>query len=275
MLLEFRLFYLALNPLFCKTPVSRSLFFVRFLSAFYFNNCLIEVKCPNNTIGTIKVGNQLNGKFKIAIFGCSNANFCIGEGAENKALTTIFIKSPKHTKFQIKIAFLLIFCFVKPKYAMKGAVNPASMSKFRPSKVISSGIALCKKSQNKTISTGILTMFRYVKFLRGKLSINCLPFDVANNKMTVKIVGRIPVKIIFGGNEFVSVLYMFFKVKTVWIINHIVKPIKIGVDFFRVVSEFEFLIVQVNSSKVATVVSPKVSEMYVGKLSIIFYLFNV
>ena len=67
--------------------------------------------------------------------------------------------------------------------------------------------------------------------MRGKLSINCLPFDVTNNKMTVKTVGRIPSKIIFGGNKFVSVLYVFFKVKTVWMISHIVKPIKIGVDF--------------------------------------------
>ena len=153
--LQFRL-VLSLLRFFSKT----FLLIVKSLFQVFLNNCLIEVKCPNNTIGTIKVGNQLNGKFKIAIFGCSNANFCIGEGAENKALTTIFINSPKHTKFQIKIAFLLIFCFVKPKYAIKGAVNPASMSKFRPSKVINSGIALCKNSQNKTISTGILTRFR-------------------------------------------------------------------------------------------------------------------
>ena len=89
---------------------------------------------------------------------------------------------------------------------MIGAVIPAIMSKFRPSKVISSGIALLRKSQNKTISTGILTMFRYVKFLRGKLSINCLPFEVANNRMIVKIIGKIPINIIFGGKEFVSML---------------------------------------------------------------------
>ena len=80
-----------------------------------FNNCLIEAKCPNNTIGTINVGNQQNGKFKIAIFGCSNANFCIGEGAENKAFTTIFINSPRQMKFQINKIFLFIVCFVKPK----------------------------------------------------------------------------------------------------------------------------------------------------------------
>lgn len=36
---------------------------------------------------------------------------------------------------------------------MNGAVIPAIISKFIPSKVISSGIALCKNSQYNTIST--------------------------------------------------------------------------------------------------------------------------
>lgn len=57
-----------------------------------------------------------------------------------------------------------MFNFVKPKYAINGAVKPARMSKFRPSKVISSGTSLFKKSQNKMISTGILTMFKYARF---------------------------------------------------------------------------------------------------------------
>ena len=75
-------------------------------------SCLIDTKCPNKTVGTINVGNQLNGKFRIAMFGWSNANFCIGDGAESKALTTIFIKSARHTKFQTKIIFLFKFDFV-------------------------------------------------------------------------------------------------------------------------------------------------------------------
>ena len=54
--------------------------------------CLIDVKCPNKIIGTINVGNQLNGKFRIAMLGWSNANFCNGDGAESKAITIIFIK---------------------------------------------------------------------------------------------------------------------------------------------------------------------------------------
>ncbi len=124
----------------------------------------------------------------------------------NQSIPTIFIKSPRQIKFQISIPFRLIFIFFKPKYAINGAVKTASMSKFRPSKVISSGIVLLRKSQNKINSTGILTMFKYVKFLSGKLSMNCLPFEVANNKIIVKIVGRIPVNMIFGGKVFVSVL---------------------------------------------------------------------
>ncbi|MCF8325595.1 MAG: hypothetical protein K9I84_11600 [Leadbetterella sp.] len=110
-------------------------------------------------MGTIKVGNQLKGKLKMAILGWSNANFCNGEGVESKACTTIFVKSKRSTKFQIRIKFLLIFCFVKPKYATKGAVIQAIMSKFLPSKVINSGIALFKNSPYKTSSKGILTMF--------------------------------------------------------------------------------------------------------------------
>lgn len=38
----------------------------------------------------------------------------------------------------------------------------------------------------------------------GKLSINCLPFEVKNNKIIVKIVGKIPVSKIFGGKVLVS-----------------------------------------------------------------------
>ncbi len=54
-----------------------------------FNNCLMDVRCPNSTTGTINVGNQLKGKFKSAMFGCSNASFCNGEGADKKANATM------------------------------------------------------------------------------------------------------------------------------------------------------------------------------------------
>ncbi len=40
-----------------------------------FANRLIATKCPNNTIGTINVGNKLNGKYSMATFGCSKAIF--------------------------------------------------------------------------------------------------------------------------------------------------------------------------------------------------------
>ncbi len=89
---------------------------------------------------------------------------------------------------------------------MIGAEIPARISKFLPSKVINSGTTLLRKSQYKIISTGILTMFRYVKFFNGKLSINCLPFAVENNRIIVKIVGKIPNNRIFGGKVLVSVL---------------------------------------------------------------------
>ncbi|WP_312365061.1 hypothetical protein [Sphingobacterium sp.] len=87
-------------------------------------------------MGTINVGNQLNGKFKIAMLGCSKANFCTGDGAEKKAFMTMLIRRPRQTRFQIKTVLWLIFPFANPKYAINGAVMPAIISKFLPLKVI-------------------------------------------------------------------------------------------------------------------------------------------
>jgi len=39
------------------------------------NNCLTAAKCENTTNGTIQQGNQINGKYKSAMLGWSNANF--------------------------------------------------------------------------------------------------------------------------------------------------------------------------------------------------------
>gem|GEM_PF-5000353 len=140
------------------------------------------------------------------MFGCSKANFCIGDGAEKKAFTTMLIRRPRQIKFQIKIVLRLIFPFTNPKYATIGAVIPAIISKFLPSKVINSGIALFRKSQNNTISTGILTIFKYVIFVKERLSINCRPFFIENKTIIVKSGGKIPNNNILGGNEFVSEL---------------------------------------------------------------------
>jgi len=76
---------------------------------------LIDTRCPSSMIGTIKVGNQLNGKFKIARLGCSKARRWIGEGADNKACITMLIKSARLMQFQSKIVFRPIWGFVKPK----------------------------------------------------------------------------------------------------------------------------------------------------------------
>ncbi len=107
-----------------------------------FISCLIDTKCPNKTIGTINVGSQLNGKYRIAMFGWSNANCWIGKGVDNNALTTMFNKSARQMKFQNKIICRLNILFVKPKYAIKGAVMPEIISKLRPSNVINCGTAL-------------------------------------------------------------------------------------------------------------------------------------
>jgi hypothetical protein len=98
---------------------------------------------------------------------------------------------------------------------------------------------------------------------------NSLPFEVANNHIVVKIVGRIPNSKNFGGNKLVLVLYMFLNVRTPWTINHIANPIKTGFHFFLVVSLFELLIVEIKNHKVAAVVSAKISATNVGMFCII------
>ncbi len=92
--------------------------------------CLMETKCPNKTIGTINVGSQLNGKFKIAMFGCFKCEFLYRRRRGEKAFTTTLIRRPRHIKFRTKIVFLLIFPLLNPKYATIGPVTPAIMSTY-------------------------------------------------------------------------------------------------------------------------------------------------
>ncbi len=87
---------------------------------------------------------------------------------------------------------------------MTGADNPASISKFLPSKVISPGIYLYRKSQYKMISTKILTICNCVRITGERLSINLLPLFVTNkisiaNKAGAIIIGNL------GGIVFVTV----------------------------------------------------------------------
>ena len=79
-----------------------------------------------------------------------------------------------------------------------GAVSPDSMSKFRPSKVMSSGMVLLMNSQKRTISTGILIVCNMVKVLVSKLSINCRPFEVVKSPTIKRIGGNTKNKILGG-----------------------------------------------------------------------------
>jgi hypothetical protein len=71
---------------------------------------------------------------------------------------------------------------------MNGAVRPERISGFLPLKVINSGIALLRNSQNKTNSTGILTTCKRVRNLEFRLSIYRLPADV-RNRITISNTG--------------------------------------------------------------------------------------
>ena len=57
----------------------------------------MTTKWENKTIGTIKDGNKIKGKYKIAILGCSKANFCNGKGLDKIEFITMFIKRSKQT----------------------------------------------------------------------------------------------------------------------------------------------------------------------------------
>ncbi len=87
---------------------------------------------------------------------------------------------------------------------MSGADNPANMSKFLPSNVISPGIYLYRKSQNKMISTKILTTCNCVRISGERLSINLLPLFVTNKINTANKAGATKIANL-GGIVFVTV----------------------------------------------------------------------
>ncbi len=84
-------------------------------------------------------GSQTNGKWRIPVLGISKANCWKGLGAENMPVITTWLTINRQTQFQMSSQRLLIFPLFQPKYAMNGAVKPASISKLRPLKVIDSG----------------------------------------------------------------------------------------------------------------------------------------
>jgi hypothetical protein len=69
---------------------------------------------------------------------------------------------------------------------MKGAVNPARISKFLPSKVINRGMYLYRNNHNNTISTKTLTIWSWVRISEERLSINFCPLLVTNKSRIVK-----------------------------------------------------------------------------------------
>ncbi len=72
-----------------------------------------------------------------------------------------------------------------------GAVIPAMISKFVPSKVISSGTALTTKSHYKHNSTGMRTVCNKVRVFKSSVSMNRLPLAVANKRTISTRVGGI------------------------------------------------------------------------------------
>ena len=75
----------------------------------------METKCPNKTIGTTNVGSKLNGKYKIAIFGCSNEICWNGDGTDSIARITILNNKTIEIIFQIKRRFRFNFNDTKTK----------------------------------------------------------------------------------------------------------------------------------------------------------------
>ena len=117
------------------------------------------------------------------MFGWSNANCWKENGAENTAFITIFRSNSKETKFQASNIFLFLTTFpLKQRKYTTGEVKPEIISKFLPAKVISSGTALLRNSQYKTISTGMRTTLSSVSIRISVSLTNCFPFLVVKTK---------------------------------------------------------------------------------------------
>ena len=87
---------------------------------------------------------------------------------------------------------------------MSGADKPASISKFLPSKVISPGINLYRKSQKRMISTKILIICNCVRISGERLSINLRPL-FETNKISITINEGAIIIANLGGIVFVTV----------------------------------------------------------------------
>ena len=91
--------------------------------------------------------------------------------------------------FQISMNIRLSLRFTYPKYAMKGAVTPATISKFRPSNVIILGIYFSRNNHHNMISTNNLTTCSLVKISGDSVSTNFLPDGIKNKIMMNKNAG--------------------------------------------------------------------------------------
>lgn len=90
-------------------------------------------------------------------------------GIDSVAFIKIFNRNMIESTFQPINSFLFIEPCLKAKNAIIGAEMPIIISKFRPSKVISSGTEPCIKSQKSVSSTGNRTACIQVSERKGRL----------------------------------------------------------------------------------------------------------
>ena len=116
---------------------------VKLIITYFLKSCRIAAMCESKTTGTTKQGSHINGKYKIATLGWSKANCCSTDGADRAALTMMLNSNRRQATFHTsKIVFDGVV-LLKETIAITGALIPAIISKFRPSKVINSGTIPC------------------------------------------------------------------------------------------------------------------------------------
>lgn len=120
------------------------------------NHCIKPAAWLNSTAGTANAANYANGNRNTATLGCSKASCCSGDARPAPLVARCYPAGPGGPRCQTSSAVLLTFPR-RTSHPTKPAVIPATMSKFCPAKVISSGTRWAAANPYKVISTDTRT----------------------------------------------------------------------------------------------------------------------
>ena len=138
------------------------------------NHCIKPAAWLNSTAGTANAANHANGNRNTATLGCSKASCCSGDGTASTASRAMLPSRPRAPRCQTSSAVLLTFPR-RTSHPTKPAVIPATMSKFCPAKVISSGTRWAAANPYKVISTNTRTKLISTNRAGDSLRKKCQP----------------------------------------------------------------------------------------------------